>query len=135
MRRNRAPETIAAANGIGTDRAFGAVAPPINLSSTFTFDGFERARAYDYTRAGNPTRAILADTLAQLEGGAGAVVVSSGMAAIDLALADLQPGDLVLAPHDCRCYAGTWRLLTGRAGKGQFRAEFVDQTDAEALGA
>src|SRR3954453_8038396 len=133
MRRNRAPETIAAANGIGTDRAFGAVAPPIHLSSTFTFEGFERARAYDYRRAGNPTRAVLADTLAQLEGGAGAVVVSSGMAAIDLALAGLQPGDLVLAPHDC--YAGTWRLLTGRAGKGQFRAEFVDQADAEALGA
>src|SRR4051794_21395952 len=133
MPRNRAPETIAAANGIGTDSAFGAVAPPLHLSSTFTFEGFERARAYDYTRAGNPTRAVLADTLAQLEGGAGAIVVSSGMAAVDLALAGLEPGDLIVAPHDC--YAGTWRLLTGRAGKGQFGVEFVDQTDAQALGA
>ena len=86
MPRNMAPETVAAANGIGTDAAFGAVAPPVHLSSTYTFAGFDRARAYDYSRAGNPTRDVLADTLARLEGGAGAVVVSSGMAAIDLAL-------------------------------------------------
>lgn len=131
MTRNRAPETIAAANGIGTDRAFGAVAPPLHLSSTFAFEGFERARAYEYTRSGNPTRDVLADTLAQLEGGAGAVVVSSGMAALDLALSRLEPGDLVVAPHDC--YAGTWRLLSARAAKRQFDLEFVDQTDGRAL--
>ena len=101
MPRNKAPQTVAAANGIGADTAFGAVAPPIHLSSTYTFEGFGRARAYDYSRAGNPTRDVLADTLAQLEAGAGAVVVSSGMAAIDLALSCLEPGDLVVAPHDC----------------------------------
>src|SRR5947209_18387929 len=127
MRRNRAPETIAAANGIGTDRAFGAVAPPIHLSSTFTFEGFERARAYDYTRAGNPTRDILADTLAQLEGGAGAVIIATGTAAIDLTLMSLEPGDLIVAPHDC--YAGTWRLLCARRAKRQFDAVFVDFAD------
>ncbi len=43
---NKAPQTIAAANGIGTDTAFGAVAPPIHLSSTYTFEGFDRARAF-----------------------------------------------------------------------------------------
>jgi cystathionine gamma-synthase len=133
MPRHRAPETVAAANGIGTDTAFGAVAPPLHLSSTFAFEGFERARAYDYTRAGNPTRDVLADTLAQLEGGAGAVIVSSGMAAVALALACLEPGDLVVAPHDC--YAGTWRLLDARRAKRQFEAEFIDQGDVTALGA
>jgi len=133
MPRHKAPETIAAANGIGTDGAFGAAAPPLYLSSTFAFEGFERPRAYEYTRSGNPTRDLLADTLARLEGGAGAVVVSSGMAAIDLALACLEPGDLVVAPHDC--YAGTWRLLEARRAKRQFEAEFVDQADDGALGA
>src|SRR5690348_17031251 len=84
MAGNRAPQTIAAANGIGSDSAFGAVAPPLYLSSTFTFDGFNQPRAYDYTRAGNPTRDLLAGTLAQLEGGAGAVITATGTAAIDL---------------------------------------------------
>ncbi len=131
MLRNRAPQTIAAANGIGKDAAFGSVTPPLYLSTTFTFDGFNRPRAYDYTRAGNPTRDLLADTLAQLEAGAGAVVVSSGMAAIDLTLGCLEPGDLIVAPHDC--YAGTWRLLTMRQAKQQFDVVFIDFADDAAL--
>jgi cystathionine gamma-synthase len=112
MSRNTAPRTIAAANGIGTDAAFGAVSAPIYLSSTYTFEGFGRARLHDYSRATNPTRDVLADTLPRLEGGAGAVVTSSGMAAIDLALSLAEPGALIVAPEDC--YAGTWRLLVSR---------------------
>ncbi len=131
MLRNRAPQTIAAANGIGKDSAFGAVAPPLYLSTTFTFDGFNRPRAYDYTRAGNPTRDLLADTIAQLEAGAGAVIVASGTAAIDLTLVCLEPGDLIVAPHDC--YAGTWRLLTARQARRQFDVVFIDFADAAAL--
>ncbi len=65
-----------ATNGRGRERHRGgyglrAVAPPIHLTSTYTFEGLDRARAYDYSRAGNPTRDVLADTLAQLEAGAG----------------------------------------------------------------
>ena len=131
MSRNRAPQTIAAANGIGGDTAFGAVTPPVYLSSTFTFNGFNQPRTHDYTRSGNPTRDVLADTLARLEGGAGAVVTSTGTAAIDLTLASLQPGDLILAPHDC--YAGTWRLLTARHAKRQFEVAFIDFADEVVL--
>ena len=133
MSRNKAPQTIAAANGIGDDSAFGAVTPPIYLSSTFTFEGFGRPRAYDYTRSGNPTRDLLADTVAQLEAGAGAVVAATGMAAIDLTLSSLVPGDLIVAPHDC--YAGTWRLLTERQARRQFEVAFIDQGDEAALAA
>jgi cystathionine gamma-synthase len=131
MPRSKAPQTVAAANGIGADTAFGAVAPPIHLSSTYTFAGFDRARAYDYSRGGNPTRDVLADTLARLEAGAGAVVVSTGMAAIDLALSSAEPGDLIVAPHDC--YAGTWRLLGARRAKRQLDVVFIDQADDGAL--
>ena len=99
---------MAAANGVAADLAFGAVAPPIHLSSTFAFAALGQAGPYDYTRTVNPTRTMLADTLAALEQGAGAVVVSSGMAAIDLVLSQLRRGDLVVAPHDC--YGGTHRL-------------------------
>jgi cystathionine gamma-synthase len=133
MRDNRSPQTIAAANGIGQDAAFGAVAPPIYLASSYKFGGFERPGAYDYSRTRNPTRDQLADTLAKLEGGAGAIVVASGMAAIDLVLSRLEPGERVVAPHDC--YGGTQRLLNLRAAKGQFEAVFIDQNDAAALDA
>ena len=127
------PQTVAAANGIAVDPAFGAVTPPIYLSSTFAFAGFEQARAYDYTRSANPSRDMLADTLAKLEGGAGAVVTSSGMAAIDLTLGLFGPNDLIVAPHDC--YGGTYRLLAARRDRGQFKVAFVDQNDDAALSA
>jgi cystathionine gamma-synthase len=131
MARKRAPQTVAAANGIASDRAFGAVTPPIYLSSSFAFRGFEQPGDYEYTRTANPSRDMLADTLAKLEGGAGAVVTSSGTAAVDLVLSQLRPGDLVVAPHDC--YGGTYRLLAARGGKKQFEIAFVDQTDDAAL--
>lgn len=133
MKNGKTPQTIAAANGIGSDAAFGAVTPPIYLSTTYRFPGFEKPGAYDYSRSANPTRDQLADTLAQLEGGAGAVVTATGMAAVDLLLATLDPGDLVIAPHDC--YGGTHRLLSMRAAKGHFEVAFVDQNDAASLAA
>lgn len=124
-------ETIAAAHGVASDTAFGAVAPPIYLSSTYEFAGFEDPRAYDYGRAGNPTRDMLAEALARLEGGAGAVVTSSGMAALDLLIGRLRPGDVVVAPHDC--YGGSIRLLKARAGQGHCAYRLVDQSDPEAV--
>jgi cystathionine gamma-synthase len=125
--------TVAASHGIGADTAFGAVTPPLYLSSTFAFERFDGAGAYDYTRAGNPTRDVLADTLARLEGGVGSVVTATGMAAIDLVLGRLESDDLVIAPHDC--YGGTYRLLEARRRKRQFDVAFVDQADRDALAA
>lgn len=127
------PRTIAARSGVDTDTAHGAVMPPLYLSSNYSFAGFDQKRKYDYSRSGNPTRDVLAETLAELEGGAGAVVTATGMAAVDLPLSLLNPGELLIAPHDC--YGGTHRLLTARAKKGHFRVAFVDQNDGEALDA
>ncbi|MEO8373605.1 MAG: cystathionine gamma-synthase [Sphingomonas bacterium] len=127
------PETIAATYGVATDTAFGAVCPPLYLTSTFSFSGYEQPRDYDYGRSGNPTREILAEALAKLEGGAGCVVTATGMAAIDLVLGLFGPDDLIVAPHDC--YGGTYRLLAARAAKHQFRVIFVDQSDPYALAA
>ena len=123
--------TIAAANGIAADGTFGAVVPPIYLSSTFAFAGFEQPRGYEYTRASNPSRDVLADTIAKLEGGVGAVMLASGMAAIDLVLAQLKPDELVIAPHDC--YGGTYRLLSARRDRGQFDVSFIDRGDEVVL--
>lgn len=127
------PQTVAARTGVDRDSAHGAVMPPLYLSANYSFAGFDRKRAYDYSRSGNPTRDVLAETLAELEGGAGCVVTETGMAAVDLPFALVAPGDLVIAPHDC--YGGTHRLLTARTGKGHYEVLFVDQGDPEALDA
>ena len=126
----RRPATRAVRAGIATDLHHGAVVPPIHLSSTFAFDGFGKKRLYDYTRTGNPTREHLANALAELEGGEGAVVTSTGMSAVALVLQLLHPGDLILAPHDC--YGGTHRILRSLAGRGHFDVEFVDLTRDDA---
>lgn len=131
MSKNPKPETIAAGNGIASDESFGAVTPPIYLTSTFAFPGFEQSGPYDYSRTSNPSRALLADTIARLEGGAGGVVTSSGMSAVDLLLSRLEPDELVVAPHDC--YGGTYRLLAARRDRGHFSVVFVDQADDAAL--
>ncbi|MBN8552970.1 MAG: cystathionine gamma-synthase [Caulobacterales bacterium] len=127
MTRPFAPSTQICRSGVNTDPVHGAVIPPLHLSSNFSFDGLEGKRRYDYTRSGNPTRDLLADAIAELEGGCGAVVTASGMAAVDLALSVLEPGDLVVAPHDL--YGGTHRLLTARARRSHFSVVFVDQGD------
>lgn len=121
---NTATRAVRAA--IESDTQHGAVVPPLHLSSNFTFAGFGEKRQYDYTRSGNPTRDALADALMSLEGGAGAVVTSSGMAALTLLCQLLEPGDLLIAPHDC--YGGTFRLFENLAAKGHFEVVFVNQT-------
>jgi cystathionine gamma-synthase len=125
------PATIAVRAAIESDKQYGAVVPPLYLSSNFTFAGYNDKRLYDYTRSGNPTRDALADALRDLEGGAGAVVTSSGMAAITLLVQLLRPGDLLIAPHDC--YGGTYRLFEKLSARGLFKVRFVDQNDREAL--
>src|SRR3546814_10979474 len=113
------PCTRAVRAGIDRDQAFGAVTPPLVLSSNFSFAGFNDKRCYDYTRSGNPTRDLLGEALAELEGGAGGVVTATGMAAITLVLnALLQPGDRLVVPHDR--YGGSWRLFDALARKGHF---------------
>lgn len=127
------PATLAVRAGIDSDTAFGAVVPPIVLSSNFSFAGFNEKRQYDYTRSGNPTRDQLADALAGLEGGVGAVVTATGMAAVTLVLALLEPGDTLVVPHDC--YGGSWRLFNALAKKNHFRLLTIDFTDSRALAA
>jgi len=119
--------TIGVRAGIDADVAYGAVTPPLVLSSNFSFRAFGQKRTYDYSRTGNPTRDTLGQAIADLEGGHNAVITSSGLSAVNLVLAALKPGDLVVAPHDC--YGGTYRLLRERANLGHFRVDFADLTD------
>ncbi|MCQ8185992.1 PLP-dependent transferase [Parvularcula maris] len=130
MTEKRSKRTILASSAVAEDRAFGSVAPPIGLSTTFTWDDHREKPGYDYARRATPNRDQLTSCLAELEGAAGGAVTSSGLAALDLCLFMVSPGDLVVAPHDC--YGGTHRLLTHRARRGQFELHFADLTDEAA---
>lgn len=120
--------TRAVRAGVEDDRHYGAVVPPVHMTSTFSFEALGQPRAHDYSRSGNPTRDLLASALCDLEHGATATVTSTGMAAITTVLQLVEPGNgPVLAPADC--YGGTWRLLEALSRRGAFELEWVDFHD------
>ncbi|HEY6641255.1 cystathionine gamma-synthase [Povalibacter sp.] len=125
--------TRAVRAALESDTQHSAVVPPIHLTSTYAFKGYGEKGAYDYTRSGNPTRDALGEAIATLEGGAGAVITASGLAAVTLACQLLQSDELLIAPHDC--YGGTYRLFDSLSKRGVLNVEFVDQTDPAALAA
>lgn len=123
--------TRAVRAGLESDPVTGAVVPPLHLTSTFAFEGYGRKRKYDYSRSGNPTRDLLGDAIAELEGGAGGVVTASGMAAIALVGHLLPVGARIVAPHDC--YGGSFRLLSAWQRRGELKVDFIDFGDAAAV--
>ncbi len=123
-------ETLVARYGINSDSSHGAVIPPLHLSSTFAFSKLGEKGQYDYSRTGNPTRDQLAGALAAIEGGAGAVITSSGMSAVHLVTQLLNPGDLLIAAHDC--YGGCHRLFSAAAGRKQFNLEWLPLWETQA---
>lgn len=131
MTRSTNPATLVAAAHPDLDPAYGGVAPAIWTTDAFRWTSPEDKPAFDYSRTVNPNRAMLAATLAALEGAAGGVVTNSGQAAALLVLLRLPAGARVVAPHDC--YGGTYRLLNALERQEKIRCSFVDQTDDEAF--
>ena len=123
--------TSAVRAGINTDQHHGAVVAPIHLSSTYSLKGFNEKRQFDYSRTGNPTRALFAQAIADLEQGSVGIVTSTGMSSVHLICQLLSADDLVVIPHDC--YGGSFRLFTHLAKRGQFKLIVVDQNNQEAL--
>ncbi len=131
MSHDRHPVTRAVRAGLESDPQTGAVIPPIHLSATFAFRGYGQKREYDYSRSGNPTRDLLGNALAGLEGGAGGVITASGMGAVSLCLQILPARGRVIAPHDC--YGGSYRLFDALHRRGDLQVQFIDFGDAAAV--
>jgi cystathionine gamma-synthase len=125
-------ETLAVHAGHAVDPTTGAVAPPIQLSTTF-----ERApdgsvgTGFFYSRLASPNRTALEACLTALEGGAAAAAFASGAAATMSILQALKPGDHVIAPRDA--YHGTTILLRDILGAWGLRTSFTDMTDPAAI--
>lgn len=105
----KAIETKLVQLGNQSDSRTGAVNPPIYMSTAYKHTGIGESTGYDYIRTKNPTREILENGIAELEGGDAGFACSSGMAAIQLILSIFKPGDEILLPDDV--YGGTYRLM------------------------
>ena len=116
--------TMLAHVGTATDPATGAITTPIHLSTAFGHPGLRESTGYDYTRTASPTRDVLQDALARLDAGTAAFALSSGMAAVQLAVETLAPyGGRVVALEDL--YGGTYRYLQVLAEEGAYDVDFV----------
>ncbi|MFZ0892276.1 MAG: PLP-dependent aspartate aminotransferase family protein [Thermoplasmata archaeon] len=116
-------------SGQSADAATGAVNVPIYLSSTFQQAAPNQNKGYVYSRTGNPTRAMLERTLAELESGHTGIAFASGMAAFATLLAHFRGASRVIATDDL--YGGTWRLLEHHRKQYGLQVEYVDTTRPE----
>src|SRR5580658_848645 len=118
-------------HSIPVDPLTGAIAVPIYQTSTFVQDAPGVNKGYDYARTGNPTRAVLENLVAQLEGGSTGAAFASGLAAIDAVLKLLQSGDEIVAVDDI--YGGAFRLFEQVYKKFGITVHYVDTADPEAV--
>lgn len=92
------------------EEQFGAVIPPIYMTSTFAQEAPGVMKGYDYTRAGNPNFTNLEVAFAAVENGKYATYLASGLSCVTALLRILKPGDRVLGINDL--YGGTYRALS-----------------------
>lgn len=110
---------------------YGAVSPPIYQTATFRQRSASELGEFDYTRSGNPTRRLLEQQLAKLEGGEHACAFASGMAALTALMRLLEVGDEIVAGNDL--YGGTVRLLDQVLSRAGISVNYVATTDLDAV--
>ncbi len=116
------------------DPATGAVVPPIHLATTFRQSAPNRTKGFVYARSGNPTRAILEATLADLESGRRGLAFSSGLGALTTLLESVPGGRRIVAIDDL--YGGTRRLFEHHRAQFGLSVDYRDLSDlAEARAA
>lgn len=124
-------ETQLAQIGNRKDPATGAISTPIYQSTTYAHPALGQSTGFDYTRTLNPTRKVLEDAIAELEGGVRGFAFASGMAAVHAVLALFEPGDHLIVSNDL--YGGTYRILEQMFKALGIHASYVHTGDVEAI--
>ena len=133
-------ETIAIHGGYSPEPTTKAVAVPIYQTTSYSFDDTQHgADLFDlkvegniYTRIMNPTSAVLEQRVAEMEGGIGALALSSGMAAITYAIfAIAQQGDNIVSASSL--YGGTYNLFAHTLPRLGIEVRFADQHDVDGM--
>ncbi len=109
----------------------GAINFPIYQSTAFRHPELGKSTGFDYIRTTNPTRAVLEQSVAELESGDAGFACSSGMAALQTIFAMFGQGDHLIVSLDL--YGGTYRLLERIMSKFGVSASYVDTNDLDAL--
>ena len=126
-------ETLLAQAGSHWDTRTGAVSAPIYQVAAFRHPELGQSTGFDYSRTANPTRSVLEETMAALEGGAKASAFSSGLAALDAVLRLFKPGDRILGTEDP--YGGSMRLFDAVYAVYGLETVYADTSDTAAVGA
>ena len=113
--------------GTRTDERTGCLSTPIYQSATFAHPALGQSTGYDYSRTLNPTRQVLEEAMADLEGGAAGFAFSTGMAAVTAVLMLFRSGDHLVVVEDC--YGGTYRVLDKIFTKFGLSVTFVDGSE------
>lgn len=115
--------------GVCTDEKTGAISTPIYQTATFRHPALGESTGFDYSRSQNPTRKVLEEGIAELEGGTLGLAFATGMAAITALLMTYKTGDHLIVIEDC--YGGTYRVVNQVFRNFGFTATFVDGSDLE----
>ncbi len=124
-------ESYLAQCGSRWDDRTGATTMPIYQTATFRHPGLGRSTGYDYSRSGNPTRAVLEEALAHCDGGCRGLCFASGMAALDCLARLFAPGDRIVVTEDL--YGGTYRLFERVYRPLGIKAVYADTSDTAAV--
>jgi cystathionine gamma-synthase len=122
-------ETLLAQIGNRSEELTGTVNPPVYFSTAYRHEGIGQSTGFDYIRTGNPTRKIVEEAIAKLEGGDQGYAFSSGMAAIQTVMALFESGDEFLVSADL--YGGTYRLFEKGWRKYGLTFHYVDFQDIQ----
>jgi len=123
--------TILAQAGNRYDTNTGAISVPIYQTASFGHPALGQSTGFDYSRSSNPTRLVLEETLARVEGGHKGFAFASGMAAIDVVLHLFKQGDRIVVTEDL--YGGTFRLFEKVFRPLGIEAIYVDTSDFVAV--
>jgi cystathionine beta-lyase/cystathionine gamma-synthase len=121
--------TKAVRAGISPDPVTGAIVTPIYETSTYVLDEVGKDKGFDYTRASNPTRAVLEANLAALDSGKYGISFASGLSAVDAVTRLLSAGDHVVSTDDV--YGGVYRQFQQIHTRFGLSFTFVDSCDPE----
>lgn len=124
-------ETFLVQIGNRRDEHFRAVSTPIYFSTAFRHEAIGLNDGYDYIRSGNPTRDVLEEAVAALEGGDQAFATSSGMAAVQLVFSLFEKGSHFISSRDI--YGGNFRLFEVFEEKYGFEFSYWDGKNDDEL--
>lgn len=114
--------------GITPDPTTGAILPPLYQTATYVLEEVGKDKGFDYTRSSNPTRQVMEEILAVLDGGKFGIAFASGMSAVDSCMKLLKAGDHVICSDDV--YGGVSRHFNQILVNYDLHFTYVDSSNA-----